>query len=1441
MLMPLSSALNCLGKTALKTLLAGLVVPIVLNSGLMARAQVVSLVLSNDAALKLPTYLATDGTKLFAGGTGTDGNAHIFTVPLAGGPATQLHPASGPAQLTLLGPNVFWIDANSGPYTDTQILKAAADGSGSVSAIYTGSSSGQPIVDGTGLASDASYLYAADEVAGTVWRLNPDGSGFFQIGAARYAYDFATENLNTIAIDQGIVYIASYGRNGYPPSVLSLPAGGGSYNTLASGSPLVAPLGIAVGNGKVFVTDAGNTNTVWQVPTGGGTPTAYVTSGQFKQPQGMVFLNGDLYVADSVAGAIYRISSNPSPTITSFTPLIGSAGTQVSIAGQNLSNATGVLFNGQPASIVSATATEIVTTVPAGVAKGPITVVSPGGAVTSSRNFIIHTPNSTVIGPFYPPPLGLSFGASGSANDGSIGRSSGQTWYFTNVNLSASSVLFWGATNGSVRLSFLNPVYPFPSYGSEILSWSAGLSSVSTGVSVWTGITILPGGGTPVYTRFTLRVTDLSGAALAMADAASAGLPAAVGGVQIVEPGIPFQANLKFEASYSAGSGFVPALDFYDSQYKSGAAGTAYSSFTGGFYFENTPPVFLTNPQDVVVNRGAAPETPPIQFDFTDTEVGPNYVRFYAGSTNQALLPNGAVQLSRVGNNTERVVLRPTPGQFGQSLITLYESDSYATNTRSFLLTVNDPPTISNIPDQVVNKGAPAVPVNFTIGDSESDAALLSLNRASTNLDLVPLSGIAFGGSGSNRTVTVTPAPGQTGTTRITITVLDGIGSASDSFLFTVNDLPLLAQNQPLNLLQGESAVIGSSLLSGADAESGPQRVTFTIGSGSNGGPTHEGGLTIDGTNLVAGSTFNQDDINNGRLIYSHNGTCSTNDDFQFSISDGDGGTIPTGQYTVYSFRINITQSNRPPVVADSSVGVALGGTYAGTFPGTNTDCFPQTLTFRIIQNGSLGAATLLDPHTGAFSYTATPGSTGTDTLLFQVNDGVQDALANGVFTLVISNQPPVAANAEISTRENISVTGSITVQDADQPAQTLTCRAGTPPAKGALTFPAGGSYRYEPSPGAIGDDSFTVIANDGLLDSAPATVRVFIRPNVDPGDIVFSDGLLKRVTLIDSTGAFAVLSENQLLSSPFGVAFDNDRNVLVFDQSAGLLRIDPITGNQALICGRTNFAQDPLGGPLQIAVERSGMILVADGANGIVRVNPASGVVTPFASGGNLAFPKGIAVDPANGDIYVGDLAAFFGQSSRIVRINPVTAAQTVVSSGGELMLPVGLAIAGDGLIYVADPATYAGGPNDRVTRVNPTNGVQTVLANSGLAIPMSVATAANGRLVVPNNNGSNIVWASRSPGVVSPLVSGAPMGSPTGLVVFHSQALDQPALNGSGQFTARALGEPGETYPVLSTINFLDWVPAGSISIPSGGTATYTDTVSPPSNWRFYRLVAP
>jgi hypothetical protein len=276
-----------------------------------ARAQTVSLVLSNDAALKAPGYLTTDGTNLFVTGVSPDNSQHVFVVSPLGGAATALFTAGGPQQITLAGANIFWIDPNSGPITDMQILEAAANGSGPVTAIYTGSNVGQPIVDGSGMASDGILLYAADEVAGTVWRMKLDGSALTQVGPARYSGGFGPEHLNTVAVSQGVIYLADHGSSGSGifPAVVSISTNGGSFTTLASGSPLVTPSGIAVGNGSVYISDPGAGNTIWQLPIGGGTPVALISGGVFKQIQGLCFLNGNLYVADNTAGAIYSITA----------------------------------------------------------------------------------------------------------------------------------------------------------------------------------------------------------------------------------------------------------------------------------------------------------------------------------------------------------------------------------------------------------------------------------------------------------------------------------------------------------------------------------------------------------------------------------------------------------------------------------------------------------------------------------------------------------------------------------------------------------------------------------------------------------------------------------------------------------------------------------------------------------------------------------------------------------------------------------------------------------------------------------------------------------------------------------------------------------------------------------------------------------------------------
>jgi hypothetical protein len=76
--------------------------------------------------------------------------------------------------------------------------------------------------------------------------------------------------------------------------------------------------------------------------------------------------------------------------------------------------------------------------------------------------------------------------------------------------------------------------------------------------------------------------------------------------------------------------------------------------------------------------------------------------------------------------------------------------------------------------------------LNFTIGDIETAAGSLTLSGGSSNPTLIPNGNIVFGGSGANRTVTVTPATGQSGTATITVTVSDGVLTTNEVFDVTV-------------------------------------------------------------------------------------------------------------------------------------------------------------------------------------------------------------------------------------------------------------------------------------------------------------------------------------------------------------------------------------------------------------------------------------------------------------------------------------------------------------------------------------------------------------------------------------------------------------------------------------------------------------------------------
>lgn len=199
----------------------------------------------------------------------------------------------------------------------------------------------------------------------------------------------------------------------------------------------------------------------------------------------------------------------------------------------------------------------------------------------------------------------------------------------------------------------------------------------------------------------------------------------------------------------------------------------------------NDPPV-IAPVADVSVDEDGV--VPVIAISVSDPDHPAEALVLTASSGNEALVPAGGLSLGGTGA-TRFLTITPAPNQSGSAVIQLTVSDGITTAGVAFTVTVlpvNDPPTISDLPDREAVSGVSTGSIAFTVGDVETVAGSLAVSAVSDNATLVPAAGMVLGGGGASRTLAVTPASGQTGSALITVSVSDGQAVRSDTFVLAV-------------------------------------------------------------------------------------------------------------------------------------------------------------------------------------------------------------------------------------------------------------------------------------------------------------------------------------------------------------------------------------------------------------------------------------------------------------------------------------------------------------------------------------------------------------------------------------------------------------------------------------------------------------------------------
>ena len=450
-------------------------------------------------------------------------------------------------------------------------------------------------------------------------------------------------------------------------------------------------------------------------------------------------------------------------------------------------------------------------------------------------------------------------------------------------------------------------------------------------------------------------------------------------------------------------------------------------------------------------------------------------------------------------------------------------------------------------------------------------------------------------------------AAGQTVKTGVTLGAtglsysdsLDARTSLVDDFNWTiygdtyVDDDTATVVNNSLTVNEGDTSVMLTTAdLSATDVDSDDIALIYTIGDVAN------GTLTINGSAwaVTSNDTFTQQDIIDGTILYSHDGSETISDGFVFSIGDG------TNTLAGQTLSIAVTPVNDAPTVAATAADTGSEDTdqvythaqMLTLIGAADVDDADANLTVAIsnVANGTLVMSGGSGEAGTTFTFTPTNNFVGNLTFDYQLSDDDSPTPAIsevGIVSVALSavNDAPVAVGNTVTVEEDEALVigagdftftdteddalTSVTINDLNLNGGTLTHSSGTVEVINGMTITAA----------QLVDLTFTSAANDTTDSSFTYTVN-----DADSG--VVSGVMNITVTAVNDapTGAefgryLSQLTPQAQSNITAGAKFDTDYNggtinLGGIDYDYGVLTHAPLSGVGTIdyaIDGATRFA----------------------------------------------------------------------------------------------------------------------------------------------------------------------------------------------------------------------------------------------------------------------------